>query len=244
MSRLLGKHSPASALRRFGHLVRTLGVAQTCGTLVSALDDKYLKTFDRRYGVRTCGYVPLEQTGFTASRLRDATNYSPTNGWAVRRMLRAWQLPHDARFADLGSGMGRTCLLAAEYGFASVTGVELAPELCAIARANLGSCRWPAGRRAEVTIRHEDALAYCAATDDDVFYMFRPFSGEFLGRILDLLAARARARQRMLTIIYSERAGLPGDYASLISAQGAFVKRRELVCLGQVFHCFTSATPR
>jgi SAM-dependent methyltransferase len=241
---LLGKHSPASAARRLAHLVRTLGVAKTFGTIVSALDDKYLKTFDRRYGVRTCGYLTLDQTGFTASRLRDATNYSPTNGWAVRRMFREWQLPHTARFADLGSGMGRTCLLAAEYGFASVTGVELAPELCAIARANLQTCRWPQGRRAEVTILHRDALDYCADTEDDVFYMFRPFSADFLRQILDRLAARAWARQRTLTILYSERAGLPGDYAALIAAQGAFLKERELICLGQAFHYFTTAPGR
>jgi len=240
MSRLLGKHSFGSAIGRLGHLVRTLGVAKTCGTLVSALDDKYFKTFDRRYGVRTCGYVTLDQTGFTRERLRDATNYSPTNGWAVRRMLRLWQPPHEARFADLGCGMGRTCLLAAEYGFASVTGVELAPELCAIARDNLARCRWPAGRRSDVVIRHEDALDYCAGTEDDVFYMFRPFSGDFLRRILDRLGARARARQRELTVIYSERAGLPGDYAALIAAHGAFIKQRELVCLGQAFHYFTT----
>ena len=244
MPSILGKHSIGSAGRRLAHLVSVLGVTKTCGTLISALDDKYLKTFDRRYGVRTCGYVTLEQTGFTTSRLRDATNYSPTNGWAVRRMLRAWQLPHEARFADLGSGMGRTCLLAAEYGFAAVTGVELAPELCAIAQANLKSCRWPAGQRTEVVIRHEDALEYCARTDDDVFYMFRPFSGDFLGRILDLLAQRARTRQRPLIIIYSERAGLPGDYATLIAAHGAFTKQRELVCLGQAFHYFTSTDIR
>lgn len=233
-----GKHSLGSAFTRLCDLIRLLGLRKTIGTLVSALDEKFVGSFDRRFHVKTCGYVALDNTGFNPNRLRDATNYSPTSGWGARRMFRELNLSRELRFADLGSGMGRTCIVAAEYGFAHVTGVDLAPELCEIARANIASCRPPSGRLGPLTIKHQDALDFCAETNDDVFFMFRPFSAEFLTQILDRLAGRAAKRGAKLTVIYSERAGLPGDYAPLIARHGAFQKQRELIFFGQAFHIF------
>lgn len=238
MREFWGNHSIGSALHRFGDLVKTLGLIQAIITIISAVDDKYLKTFDRRYRVSTCGYVVLNQTGFDPRRLPDATNYAPTNGWAVRQMLREWALPKKARFADLGSGMGRTCILGAEYGFAHVTGVELAPELCKIARANIASCRPPSGSLGPITILHRDALDFCQDTDDDVFFMFRPFSADFLKLIVARLAERARARQIIITILYSERAALRLDHAPLIESLGSFKRKQQLVCFGQTFYRF------
>lgn len=238
MSQPLGSHSIATAWHRLTSLIRTLGLFQTAALLLGALDDKYLRSFDRRYRVRTSGFILLNTTSFDPKRLSDATQYGPANGWAVRRCLRRLDLPRNLHFADLGSGLGRICLLAAEYGFAQVTGVELAPELCATARENVARARLTEAQRRVITIREMDALVFCDTTDADVFFMFRPFSERFLSQILDQLAARACARQRELTIIYSERAGLAGDYAPIITRHPAYRHECDAVIVGQAFHVF------
>src|ERR1043165_2083200 len=83
MSRLLGSHSMGSALKRLATLVHGLGVIQTFALLIGAFDDKYLKCFDRRYRVKTSAFILLNTTSFDPTRLKDATQYGPTNAWAV-----------------------------------------------------------------------------------------------------------------------------------------------------------------
>src|SRR5689334_6659593 len=168
MSRLLGSHSLTSALKRLVALVRGLGIIQTFALLIGTFDDKYLKCFDRRYHVKTSAFILLNTTSFDPTRLKDATQYGPTNAWGVRKILRRLNLARELRFCDLGSGLGRICILAAEYGFAKTTGVELAAEFCEVARHNLTTCRPPAGKLAPVEILQMDALDYCERSDDDV----------------------------------------------------------------------------
>ena len=236
MLRVLGNHTGFSALKRMLHLLRGAGARKTFGVLVSSLDDHYLKTFDRRYRVLTSGYVPLSSTSIAPARLRDATQYRPANAWGCRRLLRELGLPRQLHFVDLGCGLGRICILAGEYGFEKVTGVELAPELCAQARANLKRCRPPSGRISPISILEMDALNFCERTDDDVFFMFRPFSWEFMRRILDQLIERSR--RKPLTIIYSEKMMLPGSYTRQISEEPALRKTFAGGWFGQAFFVY------
>ncbi len=147
MPRLFRNHSLGSAFQRLSRLVRGVGVQKTFSLMVSYVDDQHLRLFDRRYGIKTSGYISLASTSFAPDRLPDATIYAPVNGWAFRRLLHELNLPRSLHFVDLGCGLGRACILAGEYGFDKVTGVELASELCAMARKNIASCRLPAGRR-------------------------------------------------------------------------------------------------
>lgn len=241
MPRLLGTHSLSSAWQRLRRLIQGLGFIQTCALLIGTFDDRWLKTFDRRYRVKTSGFIPLDQTSFKPERLRDATQYGPTNGWAVRRLLKRLNLPRELRFCDVGSGLGRICILAAEYGFAKVTGVELAPELCGAARENIAGCRLSVAQRATISILQMDALDYCASTEDDVFFMFRPFSGEFLVVVLDKLAARSHERNQPLTLIYSERVMATANHGETIAAHGAYRKQCDAVIFGQAFYVFQCA---
>src|SRR2546429_3251000 len=183
-----GNHTFASALKRLVDLLRGFGVVNTLSVCVGTLDDQHLKSFDRRYRVRTSGYVSLTSTSVDRSKLRHATSYAPVNAWAFRRLLRDLNLPRTLHFADLGCGLGRACILAAEYGFEKVTGVELAPELCAVARENMSRCRLPATSRASVKIAEGDVVDYCVDTDDDVFFIYRAFSVAFFRTVLTKLA--------------------------------------------------------
>jgi SAM-dependent methyltransferase len=239
MPRLLGTHSVTTAWNRLRNLVRELGIFKTIALVLGTIDDRWINTFDRRYRIRTSGFIELRDTSFKAERLPDATQYGPTNGWAARRLLKELRLPPTTRFCDIGCGLGRVCVLAAEFNYARVTGVELAPELCAEARTNVTRSRLPEPSKAKIDILQMDALDYCASTNDDVFFMFRPFSEEFLGRVLDELAERARERNTTLTLIYTERVVATASHSQTIAAHGAFTRIKEATFLGQAFFVFT-----
>jgi len=109
--------------------------------------------------------------------LRDATQYSPVNGWAFRRLLKDLNLPRQLHLwiwgaAWAGVHPGRRIWLRKSDG------VELSPELCVTARENVASCRPPSGRMSPISILQMDVLDFCEQTEADVFFMFRPFSAD------------------------------------------------------------------
>jgi SAM-dependent methyltransferase len=238
MPRFFRNHSLGSACARLTRLVRGVGFGKTFSIVVSNVDDQHVKTFDRRYHIKTSGYISLASTSFAQARLADATIYGPVNGWALRRLLRDLALPKKLHFVDLGCGLGRACILAGEYGFEKVTGVELAPELCAMARKNIADCRPPGGSLSPITVRQMDAMEFCAQTDDDVFFMYRPFTWTFLNSILKQLAERAAALNKTMTIIYSERMLHADSFVKAFDGNPDFRKVRETGTFGQAFFIY------
>jgi predicted RNA methylase len=234
-----GNHTFYSAVRRLFGLLSGVGLINTLSICVSVIEDRYLKCFDRKYGVRTSGYISLATTSFDPAKLHNATRYGPVNAWAFRWILNQLCLSKSLRFADLGCGLGRPCILAAEYGFSKVTGVELASDLCAVARENISIWRSGASPGApSVSIVQGDVLDYCGQTDDDVFFMFRPFEWEFFCTVLKKLADRAFVGARCITVIYSERMMLPRSFAEAFSHDHRFRKVYEGSKLGQSFYVY------
>lgn len=99
--------------------------------------------FDARYGLDTTARIPMDVLDLPASTKGHATPYQPTSLPAFRALLRAVDLPRDCRFVDYGCGKGRVLLMAAEVGFLRVVGIEAAPGLCDICRANIGRFEAP-----------------------------------------------------------------------------------------------------
>jgi cyclopropane fatty-acyl-phospholipid synthase-like methyltransferase len=73
--------------------------------------------FDLRYGTDTMRRVEKDA-------LPGSSSYSATKARGFRTLMRKLDLPKASVFVDLGSGKGRVLLLAAQYGFEKVVGVE------------------------------------------------------------------------------------------------------------------------
>jgi SAM-dependent methyltransferase len=226
-------------IKRFFGLLRVYGLMKTASVCAAMVDDHYLRLFDRRYGIRTSGHVELSDTSFDPSKLRNATSYGPVNGWAFRRLLRELDLSKSLHFADLGCGLARPCIIAAEYGFEKVTGVELAPELCATARKNIESCELPSGQKTRISIIQGDVFDYCKRSEDDLFFIFRAFSIEFFAAVRLMLAERALQQNKILTMIYTQRLSTDESLEiQSLSADRAYRKVYETTIWGQEFHVY------
>jgi SAM-dependent methyltransferase len=203
------------------------------------IDDQYLRSFDRKYGVRTSGHVELSDTSFDASRLDDATAYGPVNAWALRKLLRILNLPKKSSFVDLGCGLGRACIIAGEYGFAKVTGVDLAPELCVVARENLAAIRADGRKSLPIQIIQGDVWDFCDQSEDDVYFMYRAFSHTFLNDIVKKLLQKAADRKKPLSIIYTERLSWPqSECVTVLTSNRRLRKIYEGSMLGQAFFVY------
>ena len=226
-------------IKRFLGLLRVYGLMKTLSVCAAMVDDRYLRFFDRKYGIRTSGHIELSDTSFDPSKLRNATSYGPVNGWALRQLLRELDLSKSLHFADLGCGLARPCIIAAEYGFEKVTGIELAPELCATARNNIESCQLPSTKKKCISIVQGDVFDYCERSEDDLFFVFRAFSIEFFTAVRLKLAERALRQNKMLTMIYTQRLSTDESLEiQSLSTDQAYRKVYEKTIWGQEFHVY------
>src|SRR5258707_8821717 len=103
--------------------------------------------------------------------------YQPTDAVLFREMMAT--LPIDFNqftFVDLGSGKGRTLLMASEYAFRRIVGVELLPELHRIAQENLRKFKSEKQRSFHLESRGEDARSFIFPNEPIMLYLFNPLS--------------------------------------------------------------------
>ncbi len=118
-------------LTRILRSLRREGVVWSANRALSVLQERL---FDFRYGTDTVTFTELGSLTILGQHAAEGTAYQPTRLRVVRRVLSALSPPPGSAFVDFGCGKGRVLLLAADYGFHRITGVEFAQELCGIAR--------------------------------------------------------------------------------------------------------------
>jgi SAM-dependent methyltransferase len=148
----------------------------------------------RTTGLETARGVDLSELGLDAP---ERTFYEATEWGALRRALPPSQVSSEDVFLDIGCGMGRVLLLASRYRFRRVRGVDLAPELTAIARRNVE--RLGAGH---VEVHTADVTTWDVPDDTTVVFMNNPFTGETFSRSLAQLIASLERRPRTVRLVY------------------------------------------
>jgi len=193
--------------------------------------------FDLRYGLDTCKDASLEQLSIESENKEKGSCYQPTRVLPLRRLFQELQplIPPESVLVDLGCGKGRVLLVALEFDFKAVRGVEFAHELCEIARKNYTAFQAKKPIRTDCQIIEGDVAAYAIRPDETVFFMFNPFDESILGRVLDNLAASLRARPRKVLIIYYNPRG-----AQVIECRPNFVRLREVNFWGYSFRVYAN----
>ena len=164
--------------------------------------------FDLEFGVRTSGLVAGRHLKSGHPHDRHSTAYYGVAPSIFRSMLVRWRRCRPAApideftFIDLGSGMGRAVLLAAEYPFSAVVGIELHPTLARIARRNLTVWRAAGRARAPMRIICGDAAEFEPPAGPCVVFLFNPFGGPVLRRVLRRWSRSFAGRKGQLDILY------------------------------------------
>lgn len=213
---------PRHPLGRFFASLRRRGLGSTLASLqrhlatgVSRLADR---RFDREHGLETAGFVETAaMDDVTSPNLARAIRYEPTRAIPLRRFFKRLAPPAEGTFVDIGCGKGRTLVLAAQYGFDRVVGVDFSASLCLAAERNLEAYRLSSGRRFEWSVVNGDAAGYGFGPTDRVVYMYNPFDETVMTTVMDNLAASLEERPRPLRLIYHN----PVCH-SVIVAQGRF----------------------
>jgi len=133
--------------------------------------------------------------------------YQPTEQSLFHEMLAALEnSTHlnfaDFAFVDLGSGKGRTLLMASDYPFQKILGVELLPSLHAIARQNLAQYKSESQKCFRMESICADATDLLFPEEPLVIFLFNPFPESGLRRTIANLASSLERHPRSGYVIY------------------------------------------
>jgi SAM-dependent methyltransferase len=175
---------------------------------LSLKDGFTLHPFDAQFGVRTSGLVAGRHLKTGHRHERHATAYYGVAPSVFHALVKRWRnsgpsAPIDeTTFVDLGAGMGRAVLLASELRFKAVVGVEMHPMLVSIARKNMRIWRAAGLERAPMRVIERDAVEFALPAGPVVVFMFNPFGGPVIRRLLKSWRKTLAARAGEVNVLY------------------------------------------
>jgi len=160
--------------------------------------------FDFRYGTDTNKFSPLNRLDIPSRNKEHGKAYMATRIMPLRKLFRQIKasLPPKPVLLDFGCGKGRVLMIAAEFGFRAVRGVEFAPELCVRARKNCAAFKSATGSATEFEIIESDVVDYLIRPDENVFFFYNPFDAVVLNEVLVNITISLRKAPRAALIIY------------------------------------------
>jgi SAM-dependent methyltransferase len=174
--------------------------------------------FARTIDDQTSERVALDRLGIEHA---DGEAYVPSPWWVLHWLLPRSEVKPSDVFVEYGCGKGRVVVAAARrYPFAEVIGVELSAELAATARDLV--TREKHLRADAVRIEAADAAAFDPPDPMTHAYMFNPFRGETMQRVLSNMIASLDRAPRRLRLIYLN----PEEHETLLATGRFQIERR------------------
>lgn len=193
--------------------------------------------FDFIYRTDTRREENLDDLMIGSENKERGVRYEPTKVLPLRKLFKYIRLtiPVDGIFVDFGCGKGRVLLIASNFGFKEVRGVEFAHELCKIANNNCDVYKRQTAVRTEFKIIESDVVDYIINPDENVFFMFNPFDEIIMNKIIKNIATSLKTQPRRILIIYNRP-----KYSKVIEQQDKFVRLEECVFGGIRFALYSN----
>jgi SAM-dependent methyltransferase len=170
--------------------------------------------FDQIHGTETSGLVPAADLVTGHPNDDHVTAYYAVAPSILRDLVERWretpppEPPATYTFLDLGCGKGRAILLASEFRFREVIGVELNPAMAVAAQRNVElwtrahAADSTAQRISPIRVVHDDALAVTLPSSPTAVFLFHPFEEPVLKPLLRRIEAAFARRPGELDILY------------------------------------------
>jgi hypothetical protein len=162
------------------------------------------REFDQQHGVDTAGEPPLTEVGVTPEQAERGNGlYRGIWSSTFHLALRSTGVPFAQRtFVDYGSGKGKALMLASEYPFRRIVGIEFAPALHEVAVKNLQGYQSPGQRCFSLEAVCTDALEWEPPAEPLLCFFFNPFDSATMERVLVRLAQSWRQNPRDISLLY------------------------------------------
>jgi hypothetical protein len=184
------------------------------------MEDQRSRAYDAKHGVETATEVRLSDVGIAAQDVeRGNTIYRVTWGWLILEALAQLRIDHTSyTFIDYGSGKGKAMLMASDFPFKRIIGLEYGKGLHAIASANCRAYRSPAQKCHSLEPILSDVLDYDPPPGPIVCFMCNPFDQPTMRRVFDRWRARYESGEREIRIMYLNMRTV-GEMSSVLGQQ-------------------------
>jgi len=167
----------------------------------------------QRYGDATFDWDHRVDTTSAAVHWRDRllgvfhSPYQPTEADLFHEMIAALREHsridfHDFVFIDLGSGKGRALLMASNYPFRRILGVELLPALHLAAQDNISRYRGESQKCFALESICSDATEFSFPPEPTVLFLFNPFPESALRQVIATLESSLAPHPRQVYVLY------------------------------------------
>jgi SAM-dependent methyltransferase len=140
------------------------------------------------------------------TRIREALSgrgYQPSDPLTFHEVMAQLAVDFgEFTFLDMGSGKGRALLMASDYPFRRIIGVELLPELHAIAQDNVRKYSSPRQQCRNFEMHCGDARRFPLPPEPLVIFLFDPFPEEVLREVIAGVERSVREAPRKVLVAY------------------------------------------
>jgi SAM-dependent methyltransferase len=184
--------------------------------------------FDQLHGTDTSGLISGEIIAQgTSAKPAHLTAYYGVAPSILHGLLDIWlhrtspQPIEKTIFLDVGAGKGRAMLLASQFPFLRVEGIELNPTLAAIAEGNISL--WyndlQANALSPLTLHHADATTHPLPPEPTLAFLFHPFELPILRRFLRHVERSQLAHPKPFDLLYAN-----AEHDSFLDHHPAFTR--------------------
>jgi SAM-dependent methyltransferase len=169
--------------------------------------DGQVSEFDRTHGVETDGefdgWTYLSDLDIPSSNWIEGTDYVPIEPERFRRVLACLDVEFkDFTFIDFGSGKGRALLLASEYPFQRIVGLEFSPKLHRVAEENIRRYSSPTQECRNIQSLNVDFADFALPPQASILFFFDPCRGRVLAEVAAGIGRSLLACSRTVFVVY------------------------------------------
>jgi SAM-dependent methyltransferase len=169
--------------------------------------DTEVSEFDRRYGVDTDGrfegWTYLSDLDIPSSNWIDGNDYAAIDPIRFNHVLAGFDIAfEDYTFVDFGSGKGRALLLASEFPFKRILGLEFSPELHRTAEENIQRYSSATQKCRDIQSLNVDFANFALPPEASVLFFFHPCRIRVLSAVVAGLGRSLLLQPRPLYVAY------------------------------------------
>jgi SAM-dependent methyltransferase len=164
--------------------------------LQSDIDDS---NFDRRNSTDTASPLTKQELAISDRAARSYRTASERFiGYLISHLGINYQ---EYDFVDVGCGKGRVLLVASNFPFRSICGIELSPPAIEVAQKNVRIYRRGEQKCINIYILNADARHFEPPLTNTVYYFFEPFDLSTLDAVLTRISSKLRGQGKRIYVV-------------------------------------------
>jgi SAM-dependent methyltransferase len=187
------------------HSCASIGAMETFKSLARyalrrRIDDA---NFDKRNSTDTAGRIGNEELEMSDPEAQShATVYRTAPERFIRYLISHLGINYqEYDFVDIGCGKGRVLLVASNFPFRSICGIELSQSLLEIAEKNIRIYRCAHQKCFNIDIRNIDAQYFEPYIANTVYYFFESFDVVILAAVLTKISSKLRGQGKLIYVV-------------------------------------------